>query len=91
MFVRYFRTPAPDFELSSLQLAKGQSFNIISRSAEIFLVFTGAAEITEEGGNSFKRNKGEAWVSFDAAAFRIVALEDAILYQASIPGLTAGS
>jgi len=86
-----FPTPAPDFELSRLQIAKGQSLNVISHSAEIFLVFTGAAEIREDGKAGFKRNKGEAWVSFDGAAFTIVAQEEAIVYQASIPGMNGGS
>jgi mannose-6-phosphate isomerase len=83
-----FSTPAPDFELSRLQIAKGQSQQMISHSAEIFLVFTGSAEITEDGRKGFKRNKGEAWVSFDGAKFGITALEDSVVYQASIPGMT---
>jgi mannose-6-phosphate isomerase len=83
-----FSTPAPDFELSRLQIAKGQSLQTISHSAEIFLVFTGSAEIIEDGRKGFKRNKGEAWVSFDGATFAIMALEDTVVYQASIPGMT---
>ncbi len=86
-----FSTPAPDFELSRLHITKGQSVNLTSQSAEIFLVFSGTAEIREEGRNGFKRNKGEAWVSFDRAAFSIMAQEDAIVYQASIPGMISGS
>jgi mannose-6-phosphate isomerase len=83
-----FPTPAPDFELGRLQITKGQSLNAISHSAEMFLIFTGSAEITEEGKKGFKRNKGEAWVSFDGATFSIMALEDTVVYQASIPGMT---
>jgi len=83
-----FSTPAPDFELSRLQIAKGQSLQTISHSAEMFLVFTGSAEIIEDGKKGFKRNKGEAWVSFDGATFAIMALEDTVVYQASIPGMT---
>jgi mannose-6-phosphate isomerase len=83
-----FSTPAPDFELSRLQIAKGQSLQTISHSAEMFLVFTGSAEIIEDGKKGFKRNKGEAWVSFDGATFTIMALEDTVVYQASIPGMT---
>jgi mannose-6-phosphate isomerase len=83
-----FPTTATDFELSRIQIAKGESVKRVSRSAEIFLVFNGAAEVTENGGNGFKRNKGEAWVSFDNAGFTINALDDTVLYQASIPGMT---
>jgi mannose-6-phosphate isomerase len=82
-----YTTPAPDFELSRLQVAKGQSVKLISHSVEIFLVFTGSAEVAEKGGGGFKRNKGEAWVSFDGANSEVTALEDAVIYQASIPGM----
>jgi len=82
-----YTTPAPDFELSRFQIAKGQSVKLISHSVEIFLVFTGSAEVAEKGGVGFKRNKGEAWVSFDGADSEVTALDDAVIYQASIPGM----
>ncbi len=82
-----YQTPAPDFELSRLQIAKGQSEKLVSHSIEIFLVFSGSAEVAENNGRTFKRNKGEAWVSFDTANSEIRATEDAVIYQASIPGM----
>jgi mannose-6-phosphate isomerase len=80
-----YHTPAPDFELSRLHIAKGQSVKLLSRSIEVFLVFTGSAEIVAGDENSFKRNKGEAWVSFDAAHSEVRAWEDTVIYVASIP------
>ncbi len=82
-----YPTTAPDFELGRLQLSKGETVSLVSHSVEIFLVFSGSAEVDENNGHSFKRNKGEAWVSFDGAGFQIRALEDAVIYQASIPGM----
>lgn len=82
-----YSTPAPDFELSRTQVAKDQELKKISHSVEIFLVFSGSVEVVEKGRKSFKRNKGESWVSFDLADFTIRALEDAVIYQASIPGM----
>ena len=82
-----YRTPAPDFELSRLQIVKGESVKLVSHSIEIFLVFTGSAQIAETRTAAFKRNKGEAWVSFDAANSEVTALEDTVIYQASIPGM----
>jgi mannose-6-phosphate isomerase len=82
-----YHTPAPDFELSRIQIAKGQTFKTVSRSIELFLVFSGSAEVEETDKKGFKRNKGEAWVSFDAASSEIKALEDLVIYQASIPGM----
>jgi mannose-6-phosphate isomerase class I len=66
---------------------KDQPASRSSHSIEIFLVFNGSVEVSENNGNSFKRNKGEAWVSFDQAEFEIRAMEDAELYEASIPGM----
>ena len=82
-----YHTPAPDFELSKLQITKGQSVKLVSHSIEIFLIFTGSAEIIGTEGSNFKRNKGESWVSFDAAESEVRALEDTVIYQASIPGM----
>jgi mannose-6-phosphate isomerase len=82
-----YKTPAPDFELSRLHIKKGESIRLISRSVEIFLLFSGSAEISENEGAVFKRNKGEAWVTFDNAHSEVKALEDAVIYQASIPGM----
>ena len=82
-----YATPASDFELSRLQVLKGQSLPLVSHSAEVFLVFSGLAEVTEKQGKGFKRNKGEAWVSFDGADSTLKALEDTVIYQASIPGM----
>src|ERR1700754_342382 len=40
-----YQTPAPDFELSCLNIKKGESVRLTSRSIEIFLIFSGTAEI----------------------------------------------
>jgi mannose-6-phosphate isomerase len=82
-----YHTSAPDFELSRLNIEKGKSTQLISRSIEIFLVFSGSVEISQAEGPVFKRNKGEAWVTFDAAHSEISALENTIIYHASIPGM----
>ncbi len=82
-----YPTPASDFELGRLKITKGESVRLISHSIEIFLVFSGSAEVLENGGVAFKRNKGEAWVSFDKADSEVRALEDAVIYKASIPGM----
>jgi mannose-6-phosphate isomerase len=82
-----YQTPAPDFELGRLDIQKGKSTGLISHSIEIFLIFSGAAQISGTEGTVFKRNKGEAWVTFDAAESEVLALEDTVIYQASIPGM----
>ena len=82
-----YQTPAPDFELSRIHIEKGKSARLISRSIEIFLLFSGTARISGSEGADFKRNKGEAWVTFDEAHSEVMALEDTIIFQASIPGM----
>jgi len=82
-----YQTPAPDFELSRLNILKGNSTRLVSRSVEIFFIFSGTARISGTEGIIFNRNKGEAWVTFDAANSEILALEDTVIYQASIPGM----
>jgi mannose-6-phosphate isomerase len=82
-----YQTPAPDFELTRLQIEKGRSVSLLSHSIEIFLLFSGSVGISGSEGEIFKRNKGEAWITFDAAKSEIRALEDTIIYQASIPGM----
>jgi mannose-6-phosphate isomerase len=80
-----YPSPASDFELGRLQITKGESVKLLSHSIEIFLVFTGSVEVSENGGVTFKRNKGEAWVSFDKAASDVRALDETVIYKASIP------
>ena len=83
-----FATTAADFELGCLHIAKGKSVDLLSHSLELFLVFSGSVEATEKKSTGFKRNKGEAWVSFDGAHTTVKALEDAVIYQAAVPGLS---
>ena len=82
-----YQTPAPDFELSRLQIEKGKSVNLLSHSMEIFLVFSGAVRISGKEGETFVRNKGQAWITFDSAGSEVSAMEDSIIYKASIPGM----
>ena len=82
-----FKTTAPDFELGRLQVSKGEETGLVSKSVEIFLLFSGSVEILETNGHRFERRQGESWVSFDGAGFKIRALQNAVIYLASIPGI----
>ncbi|MDP4212862.1 MAG: mannose-6-phosphate isomerase, class I [Bacteroidota bacterium] len=83
--ISLFPTPAPDFELGRIHLAKGQELPLLSYSVQIFLVLAGSVEVKEKSLTAFSRKKGEAWVSFDAAESKLKALEDAVIYRAAIP------
>jgi mannose-6-phosphate isomerase len=81
-YVAVFPTPAPDFELSRLQLAGRQELDLVSISAQIFIVMEGSVEVAEKDASVFSRKKGEAWISFDGARSTLKALEDAVIYRA---------
>jgi mannose-6-phosphate isomerase len=80
-----FKTPAPDFELGKIELAKDGLVSLHSRSTELFIVLKGEIEITENGENVFRCKTGDAWVSFDQANYGIHALNDALVFRASVP------
>ena len=84
--VATYPTPAPDFELSRIHLAKGHELSLVSQSVQIFLVLEGAVEVSGKGAKGFNRKKGEAWVSFDGANSRLKGLEEAVVYRAGVPG-----
>jgi mannose-6-phosphate isomerase len=81
-----YPTPAPDFELGRIHLAKGHALNLVSRSVEIFIVLEGSVEVSEKGTPPFTRKKGESWVSFDGAQSSLKGLEEAVVYRAGVPG-----
>lgn len=79
-----YPTPGPDFKLSKISLEKNESISISSKSIEIFIVMQGSIQI-KEAENIFNCLKGEAFVSFDNAEYKIIATEISIIYKASVP------
>jgi len=80
-----FPTPAPDFELSRVLLSEGQNVRLKSVSAEIYFIMEGHIVFKENLQNQFSRRRGEAFISFDQAAFALEAKEDSILFKAAVP------
>ena len=79
-----YPTPAPDFKLSKINLAKNDSINVHSKSIEIYFVMQGKLEI-KENENNFIRSSGECFISFDNASFSITSTENVEIYKASVP------
>jgi len=79
-----YTTPAPDFKLSKISIAKNESINVHSKSVEIYFVMQGSVQI-KESENTFNRTSGEAFVSFDEAGFKIISAENTEIYKASVP------
>jgi len=80
-----YRTPAPDFELSKINLLNGETITVKAHSVEIFFVLEGRIGVIEEGVAPFSRKPGEAFVAFYKGKFDMVAQEDAVVYRAAVP------
>jgi mannose-6-phosphate isomerase len=78
-----YKTPAPDFELSKINLQAGERVTIQSRSVEIFLVLEGKVQVEDAGG--FVRAAGDAFIAFDKAKLNLRGVKDSIVYRASVP------
>ena len=78
-----YKTPAPDFELSKIDLQAGERVTIQSHSVEIFLVLEGKVQVDDGGG--FPRVAGDAFIAFDKAKVNLRADQDAIIYRAAVP------
>lgn len=83
--ISVFYTPAPDFELAKIKLAKGNKITAVNRSVGIFIVLEGNVQVTDSLSNAFDRRRGESFVAFDQAKLSLEAREDAIVYMASVP------
>jgi mannose-6-phosphate isomerase len=79
-----YPTPAPDFRLSKINLAKDESISVHSKSIEIYFVMKGAIDI-EENKNHFRCSSGESFASFDDAAFEMKSIDNSEIYKASVP------
>jgi len=79
-----FPTPAPDFELSILRLREGEALLAEAKGAEIYFVVDGNAEITTNS-NTFRCNRGDAFMAFDTAGFRVNALKTSLICKAAVP------
>ena len=81
---KVFTTAAPDFELSSFQLAENEIAGFTPASIEIIFLLKGNAECT--AGNSVLRLKqGQAAVIFPCKDVSLKAFPDAEIYRASRP------
>jgi mannose-6-phosphate isomerase len=83
-FEKQFPTSAPDFELSSIAIKAGESYACKALSTDIFLVGSGqVAASTEESG--LQCLKGEAFVGFCGTSIMMNAIENTIIYRATLP------
>ena len=80
-----YKTPAPDFELSKIELLPKEQVEILARSVEIFIVLEGDILVKENLHEPFSRKTGEVFLAFDKAKFELSSSQNAVVYRASVP------
>lgn len=82
---RVYKTPAPDFELSSLTITKGEELEIETTDTEIYLLTNGEL-LMEENGNSITLKPGEpAAIQLANSRIRLKALANSLIFKAGVP------
>lgn len=81
---KVFLSPAPDFQLSTASLNKGEEISLHATTAEILLLLKGNAQISNEE-KELTLKQGEAFVAFAGATITVKALENTEIYRASVP------
>ncbi len=83
--LRVYKTPAPDFELSSLTLKAGESFDWEVLAPEIYLLTHGEAKM-EQGEAEVSLHPGSpAAIQLPGSPARLRAIKDSVLYKAAVP------
>ncbi len=81
---RVYTTPAPDFELSKIDISKLDKYQSNAKTAQILIVIEGEA-IIKEGSDVLNLNKGECVFLESGSHYSISTTSSAILYKATAP------
>jgi mannose-6-phosphate isomerase len=79
-----FNTPVFDFELRRLTLKRGESTSLTAFTAEVFFVYSGKVK-AREGKDELALAQGETMLGIAGASLAIEAVEDAIVFRATVP------
>jgi mannose-6-phosphate isomerase len=78
-----YYSPAPDFQLSVLDMPAGQVYMASPCTVELFLVMNGSIALFS-AGETLERARGEAFMGRAGVNLQIRALDHAIVYRASV-------
>lgn len=84
-FERVYKTPAPDFELSVLQLPAEQSTSLTSNTADILLLVAGDATLRQNDATVRLRKGQPAALLLPGRAANLHASADTTIFRASVP------
>lgn len=80
-----YKTPAPDFELSSLELKKGEIASLDILTTDILLLVKGSVQVSSQHGTVEIRIGEPSAVLFPAKNTQLQALEDSLVFKATVP------
>jgi mannose-6-phosphate isomerase len=80
-----YKTTAPDFELSSFSVPKGESVSFVSHTAEIMLLVEGEAQIIHKGTKVILKKGSPSAIIFPCDEVRLVATESCWVFKAGVP------
>lgn len=83
-FERIYKCPAPDFQLSKIEISSGDQYQSETKTAEIIIVIDGDAEVSENG-NILKMKKGGSCFLEAGIDYRITSLSTSTMYKATAP------
>lgn len=81
-----YKTPAPDFELSSFELKKGESVLLDVVTTEILLLVKGAVQVSGAHGTVDIHAGNPSAVLFPAKGTTLKAGDDSLVFKATVPG-----
>ena len=81
---RIYKTPAPDFELSKIDLKKSDIYKSKTKTAQILIVIDGEAEIVTDS-NKLLVSKGESAFLKADCKYIISSTSSATIYKATTP------
>jgi mannose-6-phosphate isomerase len=79
-----YKSPAPDFELSKIELQKTQKYHAKAKTAQILMIIEGEAMI-REGETSLKCKKADSVLLTAEADYGISTASKVIIYKATAP------
>lgn len=83
-FERVYKTPAPDFELSHIQINATDNYSTQSHAPQTLMIMEGAVNI-KTAVNTLQFTKGTVAFLTAGTKYDIQAIENASLYKASVP------
>lgn len=81
---KVYRSIAPDFELSQILLNEKQVFSSKSRTAEVFILMEGNAQV-RENQRVLELKKGDCFIALAEAELKITTESKTSIYKASTP------